>query len=289
MIVSLIGGIAGVIVKRRLEAKITSLNMALRSLLMFILLCNHFNWDINLSIYFIFMYLFNQFFFEIDVCQEYGIEEKIKLNIGEKNRLQLKITFIETIIGLCLWGILLWKISSEIDNRNIFYAAGTIILSICLYLNQIYNKFIKISFLTNKQQIFIISVITCTAIMAVSLHALKAKSIDILIFSVSILVITMLPWYKIINKIYEKTENLPKQRNFKLRVLLQPLAYMSKMFWLFLDIFLSEKVVTTSLNFISQQSTILFFKLSKKRRIINILCITVGCLIFIISFLKGGR
>lgn len=289
MVISLIVGIMAGVIKRKLEVKITYFNVCFRSLLMLILLYNNFNWNIYLSVYFIFMYLFNQFFFEIDMCQEHRFKEEIKFNIAERKRIQLKITIIETVIALSLWGILLWKISLNVKVPNIMYTAGLLILSVCLFLNQIYLKSTQTLHFANKQQVFILSVISSIGIMAVCMYILKARLTDSISLSVLILLITIIPWYKILDKLYEKPEKVFPEYNLKLQILLQPLIYKSKSFWLFLDTFLSEKIVTASLNFISQQSAVLFLKLSKKRKIINMLCITIGVMIFIISFLKGEK
>lgn len=289
MIASAAVGIIGVIVKSKIKATATYFNMAAKSLLMLILMHNQFNWTINLSLYLVFMYLFNQYFFELDAVVNRSVKDKYQFDIADRRRLQLKITAAEAIITMSLWGILLWRISYDIKSKDLFYISGGIIISFCLFLNQIYSKHLKNTYSAHKQQIFAVSFIACVGIMAGILYTMTTKLIDVVFLSTLILVITKFPWYKIVDKVREKQENIPQNKETKKQAFMLLMTYVGRMFSLFLDMFLSEKIITKGLNFITQQSTILFFRLNKKRKTINIICVLVGFLIFIIAFLKGGR
>ena len=289
LFISFIIGITNFTLQKRIEIKTTYFTMAMKSLLLVILIEERFNWNISLALYFIFMYLFNQLFFEIYMCQgRYGDKPK-NTQIDERNVKQLKIILLEETISWSIWLILIWNIGTDIDNQNIGYGALMLLLCIGLFLSYIYQKRSQTLLSNSKQRVFVISTAVCLTILCSVGYMLAINWGYITVISLVFLGVIILPWYKFLNKIYQKEQTQAETRKFLPDMFVRPITSVSKIFQLFLDVFFAEKIITASVNFIGRQSVGLFLKINKKRYIINLLGIILGYLIFIAAFIVGER
>ncbi len=287
-----IGFIVGIICftfQKKIEIKTTYFNMVIKSLLLLILINQYFNWSTNLALYFMFMYLFNQLFFEIYMSHVRIGNVSCMHQMEVKNIKQLRMILIEETVGWSMWLILLWSISKELDNPTILYTSIFVILAICIFLSYIYQKRPQTLLFNSKQHIFIVPTCICLSILTVIGYMLEIEYLYFIIISCLVLGIIILPWYKILNKIYDRPEKQFKPKKLLADKFMQPLSYISRMFQLFLDVFLSEKIITAGVNFVSKQSLILFLKISKRQYVINIFSIILGYLIFIIAFVVGDK
>ena len=163
------------------------------------------------------------------------------------------------------------------------------VVAVILFLNYICQKRTQTLFINSRQRIFVIPACICYGILATIGYILAVNWIYIIVISCLFLAVMVLPWYRILNKIYETPETQQQQKKDLPDIFIRPITYISKMFQLFLDMFLSEKIITASVNFVARQSVILFLKVNKKRYIINLWGIILGYLIFIAAFMAGGK
>jgi hypothetical protein len=104
-------------------------------------------------------------------------------------------------------------------------------------------------------------------------------------------ILTALPLWNKLKKLYEKAslQEYEFSQSVLSYIIVRPISYISRMIWLMMDIFLSEKIITASAASMERNCIALFLKINRRNYGSYILFIIIGIMIFVLSFYVGGQ
>lgn len=287
-ILTFIAGVWGFITQRHIQRKVVCLNMAFIGTLLWLLKINDFSWNENISLYYIAVYLFNQIYFMIYLYQNRETDITKMINANEINALALKTLLVQVVL-LNSWFIaFMYKLAIASADTIIFAETIIMVLVQIIILNHIYKspQTRKLDYLNaNSKRVmaFVIGFI----IIFIGIYY-ERDVIKIMLLSV-FLILTLIasPLGNIFRKIYENP--LFKERDLSKRfffyTLVSPLTYISRTFWLMLDILLSEKIITASASKINKTTNYLFLKLNERGVWANVFFILLGISVMVWLFI----
>ena len=282
-------GIGKTISTDNIKKKLIYLNMSFISLLLIMLANSNFHWNWTYSLYYGVAYFINLLFLKIYLYQNNENKVSLMLNSKETNSLVLKATLLQFILIFNIFITLIFEISAEEKKEMVFVYGLSILFSIGIILNHIYNsphsrKLEKLS----PNSLRPISFLATASILLYVTAEIEAYSMYNGMFIVILLLIIKAPFITSLRKIYE-IEWLQKEdisKSFFLYTLVTPFMYVSRTLWLMVDFIFSEKIITTSLNGMHKMGISLFFKINQKNYITYILFIIAGILCFVASYYR---
>lgn len=293
-VLTVFAGLFGFIAKRHIQKKIICLNMAFMGLILQLLEINEFNWSFKITLIYVAMYLFNQLFFKIYLYQNRETDILKMLNAKEINTAALKTLLI--LISL-LNGLVLVMINFEPDgayNTNWVISAQSVLLFIgqSIIINHIYLSPLtrKLDYL-NPNPTRLVAFVLNFILILIGIYLFCNCKWQILAAITIFCLLIVLPWNSKFKALYEK-ESLQEQefnQSFFSFIIVRPLSYFSRIIWLIMDIFLSEKVITASAASVERSCIALFLKINRRNYGSYILFIIIGMMIFVLSFYMGGQ
>ncbi|MBP5698535.1 MAG: hypothetical protein J6W96_03295 [Alphaproteobacteria bacterium] len=293
-ILTFLVGIAGFILQVHIQKKIINLNMAFIGIMLQLLLINDFNWDFSFGMILIGIYLFNHLFFEIYIYQdrETNITDMASVN-GPKASILKILLFRETLLS-CLFIILLWNMSFA-DNNWLVIAGGIIIfIAMSIILHHIYvspkKSNLMISGIKSRSWHIIPGLINLI-LLALGYKYINPAIWLIILLSTIFLVLIASPLGKFFHQFYNKKglqdNNLSK--NFFLYTIVSPLTYLSRISWLFVDVIISEKIITSFISMIEKGSHWLFSKTNRYNYKSSFMFIIIGIGIAVLYYIGGQK
>ena len=293
-IITFFVGLFGFIAKRHIQKKIICLNMAFSGLVLQLLEINDFNWSFQISLIYVAIYLFNQLFFKIYLYQNRETDILKMTNAKEMNIAALKTLLI--LLGLlnAVFLIMLNFGQNGIyhNYRIISLQSALLFIGQSVILNHIYLSPLsrKLDYL-NPNPTRLVAFILNFILILIGLYLFKDCKWFILAAVVLFCMLTALPlWHKFKN-LYEQTSLQEQELGQSLLsyIIVRPINYISRMIWLMMDIFLSEKIITASAASMERNCIALFLKINRRNYGSYILFIIIGIMIFVLSFYVGGQ
>lgn len=293
-IITFFAGLSGFIAKRHMQKKIICLNMAFCGLILQLLQRNDFNWSFQISLIYIAIYLFNQLFFKIYLYQNRETDMSKMLNAKEINTAALETLLI--LVGLinAVFLIMLNFGQNGIYQNDWLITGQSVLLFVgqSIILNHIYLSPLsrKLDYL-NPNPTRLIAFILNFVLILIGLYLFKDCKWWILGAIVIFFVSVALPLWGKLKSLYAK-DNLQKyefHQSFLSYVIIRPISYFSRIIWLMMDIFLSEKVITASAASVERSCIVLFLKINRRNYGSYVLFIIIGIMIFVLSYYMGGQ
>lgn len=289
-VLTFLSGISGFITQKYFRKKMVSLNMSFIGLVLGIFCQNGFVWQTYVSQLIVAVYLFNQFFFKIYLYQNREDDITRMLNGRETNTLPLQSLFAEITLLSGLFLTLMHQISAELSFPLLFICSAILITTISIVISQIYKspQSRRLDSLP-QNSIRFLSFVVNIAILASGLYFYKENAKETALFASSFLIVAATPLGKYAKNLY----NIPKLQQYELKrslfwlVVVAPFIHISRILWLMVDLFLSEKVITAFMKLCDRAGIALFLKLNKKNA--TIAFVLLGIALFVVSFYKGIR
>ncbi|MBO5039084.1 MAG: hypothetical protein J6C85_06505 [Alphaproteobacteria bacterium] len=281
-------GISGFIVQKYLRKKMVCLNMSFLGLLMGIFSQNGFVWQSSVSLLIIAVYLFNQFFFKIYLYQNREDDITHMVNGNETNALALKTLFAEITLLSALFLTLMHRLSTTLSYPLLFVCSAILVMAISLVISQIYKSTISRrldSLLPNPMRF--LSFVVNAGILLAGFYFYKDKTKEIAVFASSFLLLAATPLGKYAANFYKIAgfQQQEMQRSLFWRIFVAPFIHISRILWLMVDLFLSEKVITAFMERLDRMGISLFLQLNKKNT--AVFYFILGVALFIAAFYKG--
>ena len=291
-ILTFTAGIWGFVTQRHIQRKVICLNMGFIGILLWLLKLNDFSWNESISLYYMAVYLFNQIYFMIYLYQNRETDITKMVNANEINVIALK-TLLWQIVLLNSWFVaFMYKTAVATQSMVIFIETILSILVQVIILNHIYRtpQKKKIDYLNaNSKRVmaFIIGFILIFTGIYYERDVIKIMLPALLI----ILALIASPFGNIFRKIYDNPlfSERDLSKSFLFYTLVSPLTYISRTFWLMIDVFLSEKIITTAVSKINKTAIYLFLKVNKQTLGANMFFIITGTLVIVWFCIKGGN
>ena len=290
-ILTFMAGIWGFITQRHIQRKVISLNMAFIGILLWLLKLNDFAWSENISLYYTAVYLFNQIYFMIYLYQNREADITKMVNANEINVIALK-TLLWQIVLLNSWFIaFMYKTAISTASWTVFAGAILSVFVQVIILNHIYKapQKRKLDYL-NPNPKRVMSFVVGFILIFLGIYY-ERDVIGIMLLSLlAVLSLIASPLGNIFRKIYDNPlfSERDLSKTFFFYTLVSPLTYISRTFWLMVDILLSEKIITTGISKINKTAIYLFLKLNRQTLGANMLFIICGTLIIMWFFINGG-
>lgn len=289
-ILTFTAGIWGFITQRHIQRKVVCLNMGFIGILLWLLKLNNFSWNESISLYYMAVYLFNQIYFMIYLYQNRETDITKMVNANEINVIALK-TLLWQIVLLNSWFVaFMYKTAVATQSTVIFVETILSVLVQVIILNHIYRapQKKKIDYLNaNSKRVmaFIVGFILIFTGIYYERNVIKIMLPALLI----ILALIASPLGNIFRKIYDNPlfSERDLSKTFFFYTLVSPLTYISRTFWLMIDVFLSEKIITTAVSKINKTAIYLFLKVNKQTLGANMFFIITGTLVIVWFCIKG--
>lgn len=289
-VLTFLAGIIGLIVQKYLRKKMVCLNMGFLGLLMGIFSQNGFVWQSYVSMLIIAIYLFNQFFFKIYLYQNREDDITHMVNGNETNALALKTLLVEITLLSALFLTLMHGLSTKLSYPLLFVCSVILVMAISIVISQIYksSQSRRLDSLPQNPMRFLSFVINI-AILALGLYFYKEKTKETALFASAFLIVAAAPLGKYAANFYKisKFQQQEMQRSLFWRMFATPFIQISRILWLMVDLFLSEKVITAFMERLDRIGISLFLRLNKKTAVV--FYFILGVALFIASFYKGIR
>lgn len=287
IILTFIIGIAGFIIHNHIQKKLVYLNMSFLALLLWCLALDKFNWSRLFSIYYVTVYLVNQFFFKIYLYQN---RESDVNKMSSMQETPLLIILMQLTIWSGFFSTLIYQIYSKIGNISIIAAGGIILFFIAIILNHIYKspRVHRLDYLNSNAARWISFAIN-TLLLFYAVYYWQEYIYIIIIAAGVFLAVTASPLGKPFRYFYGNQDLQQKDfsKSFFFYVVVTPLTYLSSHLWNFVDYFLSEKVITKSFSALEKGCLTLFLYVNKRGILANICFLILSIFIFLGVFWWG--
>lgn len=283
-------GIAGLIIQRDIQKKMVHFNLASIAILLGIIGQNGFTWDISLSLSYMAIYLFNNLFFQIYLYQNRENDILKMVNAQKFNTRALKTLLIQTTILASISTILLWNIAHNLGNMSVLWGGVILFLALSIILSHVYQS-------TNVYKVGIMkpngwrnfAFVVNSILLILGIYYAKEEINYIIILSAIFLGLISLPIGKYTKKVYENSKIQEKEisNNFFAYCIVKPIKYVGRTFWLMIDSFLSEKLMTTLVTRVERMGIGLFLMIHKQKLARYILFLLLGFSIFMIAYMRS--
>jgi len=291
-ILTFLAGIIGFISRRNIQKKVIFLNMAYIGLLMQILKINDFNWSADVSFYYLAMYMSNQLFFKLYLYQNRENDVAKMINATEINTTPLKIILLQSAVLNALFVVLIFIISENAGNMYLLCEACLLFVAQALIFNHIYKSPLsrRLDYL-NPNAVRKLSFIVNSILLGWGIYLCFGEQLAIFCLMFIFLWIVASSLGKGFRHLYDikKLQEKDLSKSLFSYTLVLPITYLSRMVWLMMDIFLSEKIITASVSALERNSIALFLKINRKNYGACLLFIIIGISIFIVAYYKGQR
>ncbi|MBR2273617.1 MAG: hypothetical protein IJ864_02145 [Alphaproteobacteria bacterium] len=294
-VATFITGIIGFVHSRNMLKKVISLDLALRGMLMQILWINGFEWNRYTVFYLIGIYLFNHLFYEIFIYQKREVDIVNMPSVIESNERALKfLLFRETLLmSLSVW--LVWQIAWQYDDISIVLGITILLAAVSIVLHHIYKTPLKNSqvIVCGKEKNIRQSIFECTNMLVLGMGFFYLQPEISSIIAIAIIFLVMIasslgkPFYQIYAKKDEDKNDLVK--NLFFYIIAVPLTYLSRRCWLFIDLILSEKIITAAISAVGYGGERLFLQLNGQKYRTPIRALVLGIILCLLCYHQGGQ
>lgn len=288
-------GIIGFVHSRNILKKVITLDLAFRGMLMQILWINGFEWNRYTAFYLIGIYLFNHLFYEIFIYQKREVDIVNIPSVIESNARSLKfLLFRETILmSLSVW--LVWQIARQYDDSSIVLGIIILFAAMSIVLHHIYIPPLKNSQIVvrGKDKNIRQGIFEGINMLVLGMGLYYLQPEIVFIIAVAIIFLGMIasslgkPFYRIYAKIDEDKNDFIK--NLFFYIIAVPLTYLSRRCWLFIDLILSEKIITATISAIGHGGERLFLQLDAQKYRIPVRALVLGIILCLLCYQQGGH
>lgn len=287
VLLSLINGVGGFIAQRNIQKKVMCLNMCLFAMLLQQLQINNFSYSLSVSLYFLFIYLFNQLYFKLYLYQNRETDILKMLNAKMINSGALKGLLIQFGLLNASFLVFVKEILATTAQWYIWLEAGIIFVAQAIILNHIYkspNEH-RVDYLNNNP-VRVLSFIFNSLLLLGMMGYFWQDKIWLVTSVLVFMTIIASPLGEKFRILYEKEiiQDKDLSQSFFAYAVILPISYISKLIWFVLDIFLSEKIINATVSALQKNSIALFLKINKKSYGASLLFVIIGIMIFILAY-----
>lgn len=280
-------GIFGFLTKKHFLKKMVCLNMGFVGSLMFIFYKTDFVWQTWIACYYIVVYMFNQLFFKIYLYQNRETDITRMINGEETNAIALKTLLLQIAFLSGLFLMINLTFSQKLSSFWIFAEALLLTIAVSFVINHIYKSQFsrRLDYLIPNRLRFL-SFIVNTCIILCGIYIFREHIAELVFFISLFLIFAASSLGKYFRVFYEKSWLQEKElsKSIFLHIIVYPFKYISRTLWLMVDLFLSEKIITSAISWINNAGVTIFFKLNKRGISACLIFILLGLLIFVVSF-----